>query len=77
LFYCLDTLPIVLVFLTYILLHPGRLLPPHGTVLPTTDGETAAAAFGDDGGIKLRQHTTEEDLEAVGPPQEQFKVAAL
>ena len=28
LFYCLDTLPILLCFATYILAHPGYLLPP-------------------------------------------------
>ena len=30
LFYCLDAIPIALIFLTYILLHPGRLLPAKG-----------------------------------------------
>jgi len=30
LFYCLDAIPIAIIFLTYILLHPGRLLPAKG-----------------------------------------------
>ena len=36
LFYCLDAIPIALIFLTYILLHPGRLLPAKNDDTPVT-----------------------------------------
>ena len=42
LFYCLDTVPILLVFACYILAHPGHLLPPGGP--PPRGAQDAEAA---------------------------------
>lgn len=53
LFYCLDTLPILLVFVCFALAHPGRLLPPDAPPSASAapepeprDVEAAAAAAG-------------------------------
>lgn len=40
LFYCLDALPILLAFLTFIVYHPSRLMFGHDAPLPPTDVES-------------------------------------
>ena len=67
LFYCLDTLPILLCFATYILAHPGHLLPPlNPRQLAAAEAADAAAEAGKAGQASespsLEKHTGQHGL---------------
>jgi hypothetical protein len=70
LFYCLDTLPILLTLACYILFHPGYLLPPGGPAAARAAASAGAAPAGAITAVDLEAYSKVQQVQQAQQAQQ-------